>query len=400
MYINMRMRDLKVKTISIQDAMYPAEFRSIPDAPEFIYVMGNLELLKAYKKVAIIGARKADAEGNDVAYRLGRQYAGKDYVVVSGLALGCDTSAHKGCLDAGGYTIAIVGNGLDIVHPKENRELVDRILESGGLVMSEQPFGVKATPKNLVARNRLQAALSEITVVAQCPAKSGTLYTVDFARKYGKKVKAVKYNTLNEYNEGNWNLLNSGKAQIERIDPSDAKPDETSCKLFGEGAKFGLKDSEGNVILPAVFDDIKYWFKDRLKELPVPVIKEGKYGLAAADGTDRLILPCDYDYIGLRKGYYLLQKGGERGFYTKVKLFFPLNFDRLYISSSRDVLEYHKNCRFGYISLVADWVTEPIFEDAVLGDLQLVKVWHNGRIGYIDKSGNFTEKEEDGWLRW
>lgn len=214
------------------------------------------------------------------------------------------------------------------------------------------------------------------------------------------RINDFKARTLNEYNEGNWDLLNSGEVQIEKIDPSDEKPDESSCKLFGEGVKIGLKDSEGNVILPAAFDDIKYWFRDRLKELPVPVIKDGKYGLAAADGTDRLILPCDYDYIGLRKGYYILQKGIDRGFYTKGKLFFPLNFDRLYISSSRDVMGYHKNRKSGYISLIADWVTEPVFEDAVLRDSQLVKVWFDSRIGYIDKSGNFTEKEEDGWLRW
>lgn len=207
------MKHFKILTITKQDPLYPKEFLDITDAPETFFAMGNTDLLDAEKKIAIIGARKADNEGNAAAYKLGKKYTEDEYIIVSGLALGCDTAAHKGCLDAGGYTIAILGNGLDLVHPKENEALVNRILENDGLIISEQPLRAKATPKNLVARNRLQAALSEIVIVAQCPAKSGTLYTVDFAKRYGKKVMAVKYNHLNDTNEGNWNLLSSGKAQ-------------------------------------------------------------------------------------------------------------------------------------------------------------------------------------------
>ena len=91
---------------------------------------------------------------------------------VSGLAIGCDKAAHEGCLDAGGQTIAIVASGLNIVHPKENAPLQQRILENGGLILSEQPFGVKANPTRLVARNRLQAALSNTVILAECPQQS------------------------------------------------------------------------------------------------------------------------------------------------------------------------------------------------------------------------------------
>ena len=133
-------------------------------------------------------------------------------MVVSGLALGCDASAHIGCLDAGGGTIAIVGNGLDICHPKENKALETRILENGGLLMSEQVIGVKANPTRLVARNRLQAGLSQAVILAQCPEQSGSLHTMRFARKYRKKSLAATFPRRTPANAGNYSLLDQNLA--------------------------------------------------------------------------------------------------------------------------------------------------------------------------------------------
>ena len=170
------------------DAEFPEKLRQIGnDCPPIIHLKGNIGLLNERNAVAVIGARAADKEGNEAAYKLGRKFAEEGHVIVSGLALGCDTSAHKGCLDVGGKTIAIVGNGLDICHPKENKWLEQSILQHEGLIMSEQPFGVKANPTRLVARNRLQAAMSKAVILAQCPEKSGSLHTMRFARKYGKE---------------------------------------------------------------------------------------------------------------------------------------------------------------------------------------------------------------------
>lgn len=190
------------------DAEFPERLRRIgSDCPPIIHLKGNMDLLKEDKAIAIIGARAADKEGNEAAYKLGKKFAEEGNVIVSGLALGCDTSAHKGCLDVGGKTIAIVGNGLDICHPKDNKWLEQRILNETGLMMSEQPFGVKANPTRLVARNRLQAAMSQIVILAQCPEKSGSLHTMQFARKYGKKSLAVKFPIQTVANTGNYNLL-------------------------------------------------------------------------------------------------------------------------------------------------------------------------------------------------
>ena len=207
---------MEYKNIEIDKTseLFPQSFLAIGnDCPQKLFLMGNVELFKAEKTVAIIGARAADRNGCAKAYSLAVDFTKKGYVVVSGLALGCDSSAHRGCLDSMGKTIAIVGTGLDTVHPKENIPLQTRILQHQGLIISEQPFGVKASPRTLVMRNRLQAALSQMVVVAQCPVKSGTMHTVDFARKYGKEIRAAQFKYHNEATGGNDYLLAEGIAK-------------------------------------------------------------------------------------------------------------------------------------------------------------------------------------------
>ena len=201
----------QIITINKEDEFFPEAFKAIgEDCPERIYAMGNLDLLKREHMVAIIGSRKATRTGNSKAYDLGISYAKKGYVVVSGLALGCDASAHRGCMAADGGTIAIVAPGLNLVHPRENIPLQEEILRKGGLILSEQPLGVKANPTRLVSRNRLQAALSEEVIVAECPKHSGTMHTVRFAQKYGKKVKAARLPYDKEENSGNKYIIDTG----------------------------------------------------------------------------------------------------------------------------------------------------------------------------------------------
>jgi len=200
----------QIITINKNDELFPDSFRAIgKDCPERIYVMGNIDLLNSEHKVAIIGSRNATRAGLSKAYDLGMEYAQKGCVVVSGLALGCD-AAHRGCMAGGVGTIAIVATGLDLVHPRENIPLQEEILRKGGLILSEQPLGVKANPTRLVARNRLQAALSDEVVVAECPIHSGTMHTVRYAQKYGKAIKAAKLPFDKEENSGNKYIISSG----------------------------------------------------------------------------------------------------------------------------------------------------------------------------------------------
>ena len=209
-----RQEEAGVVSLPWHSDRYPKRLLKIgADAPALIHLQGNLDLLTEKRAVAGIGARAADNEGNKAAYELGWKYTREGAVIVSGLALGCDASAHVGCLDNGGKTIAIVGNGLDICHPRENAALQQRILDNGGLLLSEQPFGVKANPKRLVARNRLQAALSTTVILAQCPEQSGSMHTMRFARKYRKKCRAVQFPKATDANGGNRLLIAGGFAE-------------------------------------------------------------------------------------------------------------------------------------------------------------------------------------------
>lgn len=193
---------------------YPCRLKVLNnDVPLLIHVLGNKELLYREDSVAVIGARSADKEGLDMAYFSSQQLAKQGYPVISELALGCDTAAHRGCLDAGGQTMAVVASGLDITHPKANKALQEDIVASGGTILSEYPFGVKANPTRLVARCRIQAALSHTVIVAQCPIISGTMYAVRFAKTYGRNVYAVQFDRQNELNTGNKFLLDYGIAQ-------------------------------------------------------------------------------------------------------------------------------------------------------------------------------------------
>ena len=201
--------------IPYHEEAYPHHFRNLcQDAPPLVHVLGNKDLPNREDNVAIIGARAADKEGLNMAYEFAEQMGKQGHIVISGLALGCDTAAHQGCLDAGGQTIAVVASGLDITHPKVNKSLQDEIIAKSGTILSEHPFGVKANPTRLVARCRMQVVLTQSVIVAQCPIISGTMYAVRFAQKYNgvsfgweNNVYSVQYDTQNELNSGNKFLL-------------------------------------------------------------------------------------------------------------------------------------------------------------------------------------------------
>ena len=199
-----------ITTLTFQDERFPYSYLKIGhDCPPMIHCLGDMSLLTPKTNhIAIIGARAASSAGLKKAYGLGKQFAEEGNIIVSGLASGCDKAAHEGCLDAGGRTIAIVASGLNIVHPKENALLQKRIQESGGLILSVQPFGVKANPTRLVARNRLQAALSNTVILVECPQQSGSMHTMRFARKYHKRCLVVSYPEYNDKSAGNELLIN------------------------------------------------------------------------------------------------------------------------------------------------------------------------------------------------
>ena len=179
-----------------------------------IHVSGNLKLLNREDTVIITGVHTADVEGIGAAYRFAKQIGEQGHVVISGLGLGCDAAAHRGCLDAEGQTIAIVASGLDVTHPKVNRSLQEEIVAKGGIIVSEHPFGVRANPTRLVTRCRMQVLLTESLIVVQCPIISESMYAAWFAEQLGRdfygrgcNIHAVKYDIWNTRNSGNKFLL-------------------------------------------------------------------------------------------------------------------------------------------------------------------------------------------------
>jgi DNA processing protein len=168
-----------VQVITIADDIYPVLLRAIPDHPAILFVKGTLR--EGPRNVACVGTREPSAFGLQVTRRIVDVLTGAGWAIVSGLAVGVDTEAHQTALDRGAHTIAVVPAGLERIYPRENAGLADRILASGGALISEQRFGTAATPRNLVQRDRLQSGMSVATVVMQTGLVGGSMHTVRFA---------------------------------------------------------------------------------------------------------------------------------------------------------------------------------------------------------------------------
>lgn len=179
------------ETIEISDGRYPLLLKEIADPPNMIYIKGGFAESDK-NAVAIVGARIATSEGLKNAYHLAFQLAQAGITIVSGLAQGIDTEAHKGALDAGGRTIAILGTGVDIIYPSQNKKLAQRILdEKSGAIVSEFSPGTPALPHHFPQRNRIISGLSRGTVVVEAREKSGALITASFALEQNRDVFAV-----------------------------------------------------------------------------------------------------------------------------------------------------------------------------------------------------------------
>lgn len=176
--------------------------------PIFLFYKGDLSVT-GRKSIAVIGTREPSLEGEKAGNYFAKVLAEKGFNIVSGLAIGCDTAAHKGAIDGNGVTTATLGGGLDKVYPSENVELADSIVSAGGLLLSEYPVGEETTPYTLVARDRLQAALSQAVIVIQTDINGGTMHAVNAAAAVGKSVYAVEYrnNLESKYDGGNKYLI-------------------------------------------------------------------------------------------------------------------------------------------------------------------------------------------------
>ena len=180
--------------LGIEDAGYPRGLHDLDDAPALVYGVGDRHAFAGLAPdacVTIVGARRATPYGRNVAEELGRQLAAAGVVVVSGMAYGIDSAAHRGALEAGGVTVAVLAGGPDVAYPPSARRLHRRILESGGAAVSEVEPGEAPLRWGFPARNRLMAALAAITVVVEATERSGSRHTTDAAERLQRLVGAV-----------------------------------------------------------------------------------------------------------------------------------------------------------------------------------------------------------------
>ena len=207
--------------LALDDPRYPAALLDLPDAPLLVYARGSLAALQP-AAVAIVGSRRASHEGMRNAQALAEALARRGIVVTSGLAEGIDAAAHQGALEGApagqASTIAVTGAGIDRIYPAHHLPLARRMLEQGGLVLSEQPLGSAPVRANFPRRNRMIAALSRGTLVVEAALRSGSLITARQAAELGREVMAVPGSIHNPLSHGCHHLIRDGATLIETVD--------------------------------------------------------------------------------------------------------------------------------------------------------------------------------------
>lgn len=208
---------MKINKITQKDDLYPSHLKNIPSPPKELYVLGNLEPLKHTKVISIVGSRAVTPYGKQITTMLAGDIAQRGMAIISGLALGVDALAHQAAVTAGGYTVAVLANGLDTIQPSTNRNLALDILKSGGAIISEYPEETPGLKQNFVARNRIVSGLCDGLLITEASERSGSLHTANFALEQGKVVMAVPGNITSNTSRGTNNLIKTGAVPVTDI---------------------------------------------------------------------------------------------------------------------------------------------------------------------------------------
>ena len=210
-YIIHKIDEYKMDVTTFLDKDFPSILNHIYNPPAILFMRGNRALLdKRLNRIAIVGARRCSLYGRNVARMFGKELGKYSTIIVSGGARGIDTHGHEGLLASLGYGIVVMGCGLDIVYPRENTKLFDRILQNNGLLVSEYPPGTPPSAKHFPARNRIISGLSRGVIVVEAKGSSGSLITADMAVSEGRDVFVVPCNLLDHTADGNKFLMRNG----------------------------------------------------------------------------------------------------------------------------------------------------------------------------------------------
>lgn len=205
-----------VKNMIRNDGDYPKILKNIKDSPHILYMKGKIKE-EDNKAIAIVGSRKCTSYGKNIAYKFAKELAGYGITIVSGMAYGIDSAAHRGALDGGGRTIAVLGSGVDVCYPKSNSNLMREIMENGAIV-SEYPLGTQPTPGNFPRRNRIISGLSKGVLVVEAGLNSGSLITIDYALDQGKDVFAIPGNINCSVSKGTNKLIKEGAKPVTSVE--------------------------------------------------------------------------------------------------------------------------------------------------------------------------------------
>ncbi len=238
---------------------YPVKLLNMFDPPDILYVKGILKKkLNIYNmNVGIVGARNASVYGKELARMFGRELAKKGINIISGLALGIDGMSHMGALDAGGYTVGVLGCGIDVIYPRENYDIYYKMSQNGAII-SEYGPGIDPSPGLFPVRNRIISGLSDGILVVEARKKSGSLITADLALEQGKQVYAIPGRITEKNSEGTNNLIRQGAMCV--VSPDDIFEDlngiQSENKTLDEGDKTvennnDLKSLNKNSLAPA-----------------------------------------------------------------------------------------------------------------------------------------------------
>lgn len=277
--ILLRNEELDIKTTYYTANTYPGELALIDNPPAIIYYKGAEFSEISYSSVACVGTRKPTKVSYNAINFLIPQLVKEDCSIISGLACGVDKISHQACLSARGKTIAVLAHGLDTIYPKKNVVLAEKILKSGGILMSEYPVGIGVDKYRLVKRNRLIVGMAKTIIVFECDVNSGTMHTVEYAIKQRKKIFCpIVKNVVSEIQSGTKKLL-SEKLAIGIKDGRDVKKILSAVgipRIDNRLSDIEIKYNYLNTML-SIMNNSKV-LEDSIKELKIDVpIKDDMY---------------------------------------------------------------------------------------------------------------------------
>lgn len=200
---------MDISKITIEDKKYPEKLKNIPNSPKQLYFIGDIGLLNR-NSIAIIGARKATENGKKLTRKFSKELVEQEIVTVSGMAKGIDTEVHKATIEAGGKTIAVLGSGLNYIFPPENAGLFQKIINSGGLVVSEYLPNTSPNSNLFLERNRIVSGISIGVLVIEAAYRSGTSVTAKLAKNQNRKIFVLPHEITDKYGVGTNRLIRNG----------------------------------------------------------------------------------------------------------------------------------------------------------------------------------------------